>query len=241
MPFSSDDDEVPDLPQIHELHHISNSRMEEQVKRLERLENEFKALKKEMQTTVSTTCTQTSSNPKSMLYNTLPAESSNINGTLEDNKAIEISEEVDKELRLQEVQYELRTLVPYLSPEFSPSFQDTVLLITAVRNGHGEKGQDSLMDKITLLEAEKRSLSQRLAKKTNECEDLRSQLVGVQQRIQAIKQEEQHKNGILSKRREEMRKQLLIEEGKVQKLNVRYKKLEVENEELRSRVRASLR
>ncbi|CCW67111.1 unnamed protein product [Phytomonas sp. Hart1] len=241
MSFSSDKEELPDLPEIHEFRHISRNQLEDQFKRLMQLENEFKGFKKEMQTTTLGTFAQASSNTKIELHSSSSDEKSDVHDASADNKAVGCSEKVDEKMRSQEVQYELRMLVPHLSPEFNCSFQDAVLLITAVRRGHGEEGKCSLLDKITVLEAEKRSLSQRLTKKTNESEDLRSHLVGVQAKIQAIKEVEKNKNNVLSKRREEMRKQLLIEEGKVQKLNVRYKKLEVEHEELKSRMRAGLR
>lgn len=97
------------------------------------------------------------------------------------------------------------------------------------------------MDRLTAAEAERRSLDSRLEKKAEECETLRQEVDHARQKLRAVQQQAQQSTALLSQKREEMRKQLLIEEGRTQKIQMKNKKLEKENEDLKSRLRTNMR
>lgn len=165
--------------------------------------------------------------------------------------------------RSEEVMYELHSLVPHLSTSFSCSARDALLFIMSIRSGGSTDGSTTknssgvaggmssgppaphkvttLLDRVNLLEAEKRGLEQRLQSRVTECELLKDELASVKQRLQAVQQQSLQTQTTLSQRREETRRQLMLEETRGEKMRVRNRKLEAEVEQLKDRLRAQLR
>lgn len=138
--------------------------------------------------------------------------------------------------------YELRSLVPHLSPTFACSYGDAVLLIAAVRSGGAVGGErHTLADKCQSLEADRRQLEQRLEKSRAQCDALKDEVAEARQKLKAVQEEARNSVNLLAQRREETRRQLLMEETKAEKLAARNRKLDLENEALKERVRGQLR
>ncbi|KAK7197239.1 hypothetical protein NESM_000669900 [Novymonas esmeraldas] len=134
--------------------------------------------------------------------------------------------------------YELRSLVPHLSPRFACSYSDAVLLIAAIHEGGAAAGnRQTIADRCQTLEAERRQLEQRLERTRAQCEDLKNEAAQAAQRLKAAQAESKASVGALAQRREEMRRQFLQEETRAQKLTARNKVLELENESLKERLR----
>lgn len=228
MMFSSDDD-LPAVPPAPTC--IPQDTVAQHAMRLHRLEEQFEQFKLEMRRPQDAPV----GNGRQGHGSTPP----------ESNAAMPISisgpptNSIDEE-RGEAAQYELRSLVQHLSPSFDCSFRDAVLIISAIRNGGaGGHGGESLMDRVSILEAEKRTLEQRLERLRRECAVLHNDVAEARQKVSAVKQESQQSTGLLAQRREEMRKQLLLEETRTQKLQVRNRKLEIEMAELKARIHTS--
>ena len=66
-------------------------------------------------------------------------------------------------------------------------------------------------------------------------------MAAAKQKLKAVQAESKGSVTVLAQRREEMRKQLLLEETRSEKLKVRNRKLELENDALKERMRGQLR
>ncbi|CBH15480.1 uncharacterized protein TEOVI_000738200 [Trypanosoma equiperdum] len=137
--------------------------------------------------------------------------------------------------------YELRELVPHLSPGFDCCSADALLLLSAIRNGSHGRGCESWEDRLAVVKAEKRSLHHQLEKKAQECEELKNAVAEMKQRLKAERQEALSSVNVLSQRREQVRKQLLLEESRSQKLQVRNGQLESELERLKDMLHSCMR
>lgn len=171
-------------------------------------------------------------------------------------KERELSEMRDEEQvrREGQAEMELRKLVPHLSPVFQCTYQDCVLLTAAIRHGGcvtstsggqssrswGNGGVEtvSLRDQLRVLESEKRMLHQRFSKQSAESEGLRREILDLKERLDATKKEAKLSSAHLGQKRDEMRRQVLLEETRCEKLQMQNKKLEMEIEQLKNRLRS---
>eukprot|EP00796_Vickermania_ingenoplastis_P005007 gene5007-3602_t len=142
---------------------------------------------------------------------------------------------------------ELRRLVPHLSPGFHCTYQDCVLITAAIRNGgcttsRGRAGKEdlSLQDRLTMADAEKKQLESRLSRQGAECEMLKARLAEQREKFEAAKKDAKLSTTHVVLKRDEMRRQLLLEETRSEKLRVQNRKLEMELEQLRQRLRGNL-
>lgn len=83
---------------------------------------------------------------------------------------------------------------------------------------------------------EKRSVEQRLERRNEDMERMKDELGDARQKLRAIQQQATQSAALLSQKREEIRKQLLLEEGRTQKLQHENKLLNQELDKLRGRV-----
>ncbi|EPY37972.1 hypothetical protein AGDE_05961 [Angomonas deanei] len=134
------------------------------------------------------------------------------------------------------IQLHLRQLVPFLSAEFSCSFSDAALIIGAIERG-GSRGGLSLEEKLNQLDAEKKNLESRIKRKDSLCDELKDSVAESRHKVEAIRKESNQSKQLFSQRVEEMRKRLLMEEGRTEKLQMQVKRLEMENNELRDKIR----
>ncbi|CAJ1035756.1 hypothetical protein, conserved [Leishmania lindenbergi] len=224
MLFDSDDDSLPEVPTIRSSSHTPLPTSTAQAQRLEQLEAEYRA-----------TRTETSAGRQRA------ARRRRSSRPLSPWKPMEAASHMWEECD-EAAFYELRLLVPHLSPKFTCSYSDTVLLIAAIQSGGAASGnRHTLADKCQSLEADRRQLEQRLEKFRAQCEDLKSEVAEVKQKLKAVQEESKSSVSALAQRREEMRKQLLLEETRVEKLTVRNKKLVMENDFLKERVQGKPR
>ncbi|CAC9548617.1 conserved hypothetical protein [Leishmania infantum JPCM5] len=224
MLFDSDDDNLPEVPTIRSNTLIPLKTSGAQAQRLQQLEAEYRASRAEtaaVRQRAARRCS--SSRPVS------PPEPR--------KAASHVWEERD-----EAAFYELHSLVPHLSPQFACSYSDAVLLIAAIQSGGAASGnRHTLADKCQSLEADRRQLEQRLEKSRAQCEELKREVAEVKQKLRVVQEESRNSVNALAQRREEMRKQLLLEETRAEKLMVRNKKLEQENDSLKGRVREQFR
>ncbi|RNF23030.1 uncharacterized protein Tco025E_02941 [Trypanosoma conorhini] len=136
--------------------------------------------------------------------------------------------------------YELRRIVPHLSPEFECAERDAVLILSAIRSGAAAEGAESWEQRLSSLEAEKRMIQGRLARRSQECEALKGTVAELRQKIRATQEDSHASVNLLSKRNEEVRKQLLLEESRSQKMKIRNGQLEMEVERLRGLLHSHL-
>lgn len=129
---------------------------------------------------------------------------------------------------------ELRRRVPFLSSDFYCSDADALHLLGMMRSGGGPSS--SVDDKVAALEVDRKTAEAALERRTDECERLRSELADARQKLRAVQQQATQSAALLSQKREEIRKQLLLEEGRTQKLQQQNKVLTQELDKLRSRV-----
>lgn len=151
---------------------------------------------------------------------------------------------------------ELRNLVPHLSPLFSCSHTDCLLLLTAIRQGggfaggvgprihHGTGGGGgrsdlSLLDRLQIVEAEKRTLMQRLEKYETSHQVLLQEMANLKERVNLVKTEAKQSLTYIGQKRDEVKRQLLLEETRSEKLRVQNRKLEAELEQLKRRIRGN--
>ncbi|EAN87916.1 hypothetical protein C3747_7g163 [Trypanosoma cruzi] len=136
--------------------------------------------------------------------------------------------------------YELRRIVPHLSPEFDCGERDATLILSVIRSGSAAEGTDSWEHRLSSLEAEKRMIQSRLDRRSHECEELKGTVAELRQKLRATQENTNASVNVLSKRREELRKQLLLEESRSQKLKIRNGQLEMELERLKEMLRSRL-
>ncbi|ESL07681.1 hypothetical protein TRSC58_04626 [Trypanosoma rangeli SC58] len=144
------------------------------------------------------------------------------------------------EERMDMSYYELRRIVPHLSPEFECTERDAVLIISAIRSGSAAGGEESWEQRLSSLETEKRMVKNRLERRIQECYELKGTVAELRQKIRATQDDSHASVNLLSKRHEEMRKQLLMEESRSQKLKIRNGQLEMEVERLRGLLHSQL-
>ncbi|KAG8343871.1 hypothetical protein ERJ75_000971000 [Trypanosoma vivax] len=142
---------------------------------------------------------------------------------------------------VEKLNYELRTLVPHLSPEFECNAQDALLLLSAIRSGTIAAGRASWEDRLGAVKAEKHSLQQQLERKSSECENLKNTVAEMRQKLQSTEMQARSSVGVLSKRRDEVRRHLLLEESRTHKLTIRNGQLEMEVERLKDMLRTQMR
>jgi outer membrane murein-binding lipoprotein Lpp len=228
MLFSSDDDNLPDVPTVEVGTPITSSlTSSNQAQRFQQLEELQRDLR-------SGPChSRRRESRKSTTSSTADAVAAVSSRSAQ--------QDVWRE-RDEAAFYELRTLVPHLSPSFACSYSDAVILIAAIRNGGGASSErQSLADKCQSLETEKRQLEQRLERSRAECDALHDDVAAAKVKLKAVQEESRGSATVLAQRREEMRKQLLLEETRSEKLKLRNKKLELENDALKERIRGQLR
>ncbi|ORC93195.1 uncharacterized protein TM35_000025210 [Trypanosoma theileri] len=143
--------------------------------------------------------------------------------------------------QVDKVQYELRQIVPHLSPEFICSERDAVLLLSVIRSGSTSRGTESWGERVAVLESERRTLQNKLDRKHQECEELKDAVADLKQKLRSTQQQAQASSSLLSQKREEVRKQLLLEESRTQKLQVRNGKLEMEIDRLKDMLHSHMR
>ncbi|GET93085.1 hypothetical protein, conserved [Leishmania tarentolae] len=223
MLFDSDDDNLPEVPITGSHIHMPLKTSDAQAERLQQLEAEYHA-----------------SRPETAAARHRAAHGRPSSKPLSHPEPMKAASHVWEE-RDEAAFYELRSLVPHLSPQFACSYSDTVLLIAAIQSGGAASGnRHTLADKCQSLEADHRQLEQRLEKSRAQCEDLKREVAEVKQKLRVVQEESKSSVNALAQRREEMRKQLLLEETRSEKLRVRNKKLEQENDSLKGRVRGQL-
>ncbi|KAG5463852.1 hypothetical protein LSCM1_00024 [Leishmania martiniquensis] len=221
MLFDSDDDDLPEVPTTGSDSHAVVTTSAIQAQRLQQLEEEYRATRAESAAGRQRDASCRSSSPP-----LAPVKA-----------ARSVWEERD-----EAAFYELRSLVPHLSPQFTCSYSDAVLLIAAIQRGGAVSGnRDTLADKCQSLDADRRQLEQRLEKSRARCEELKSEVAEVRQKMKAMEEKSKSSVNALAQRREEMRKQLLLEEVRAEKLMIRNKMLQRENDSLKERVRGQAR
>ncbi|CBZ25863.1 conserved hypothetical protein [Leishmania mexicana MHOM/GT/2001/U1103] len=224
MLFDSDDDNLPEVPTVRSNSLIPLTTSDAQAQRLQQLEAEYRASRAEIVAVRQRAARRCSS-------------SRSVSPPEPRKAASHVWEERD-----EAAFYELHSLVPHLSPQFACSYSDAVLLIAAIQSGGAASGnRRTLADKCQSLEADRRQLEQRLEKSRVQCEELKREVAEVRQRLRVVQEESKNSVNALAQRREEMRKQLLLEEVRAEKLMVRNKKLEQENDSLKGRVRDQFR
>lgn len=124
---------------------------------------------------------------------------------------------------------------------------DAELILTAIAASSPLTGSarsqlvSDLEEQINKLTFDHRNTLQRLERRDDEIARLKSEVGEARQRLQAV--EAQSKSTIqgLSQRREEVRKQLLTEEGRNAKLQFQVKTLQQEAEKLKERIHELIR
>jgi hypothetical protein len=133
---------------------------------------------------------------------------------------------------------ELRARVPFLSSNFHCTDDDASLIIsmlsTAAASSRGI--QPNVEEKLMVVSAEKRMIEERLDRRNEDVERLKDELAEAKQKLRAVQQQAVNSSQLLSQKREEIRKQLLLEEGRTQKLQHENKLLTQEMDKLKSRL-----
>lgn len=136
------------------------------------------------------------------------------------------------------VHLELRALAPFLSSSFQCSEDDALMLVSILS---AAQSSSSLADRLQTVESEKRLLEGKLERKIDECEKLKDEVGEGRQKLRAIQQQATQTAALLSQKREEVRKQLVLEEGRTQKLQHQNKLLQQELEKLKTRVHSLMK
>ena len=103
-------------------------------------------------------------------------------------------------------------------------------------HGGGGGSVGHLEDRLSIVEAENRALISRLEARTEECDKIKDDLGEARQKLRAVQQQAQQSSQLLSQRRDEVRKQLILEEGRTQKLQQQNKVLAQELDKMKQRV-----
>ena len=148
-----------------------------------------------------------------------------------------------------EVGAELRYWLPELSPSFACSPDDCVLLLQAVRRecawGQGRIGDAQRLaeadaQRLADAELENKLLHAKLERKEGEIDKLKGDVGEARQRLLAAEAQSKQSMAVLSHKREECRKQLLLEEGKNTKLSFQVKTLQTEIDRLKQRLHSAI-
>ena len=133
---------------------------------------------------------------------------------------------------------ELRSLAPFLSSSFQCSDNDALMLVSLLSSAGSSA---SVADRLAAVECDKRNLEGKLERKIDECEKLKDEVGEVRQKLRAVQQQASQTAGLLSQKREEVRKQLVLEEGRTQKLQHQNKLLQQELDKLKTRVHSLMK
>jgi hypothetical protein len=142
----------------------------------------------------------------------------------------------------------LKELVPFLSDGFACTEADAAALLAVVQSARVSAAYSNLQhaeaqlgaDRLQTLEAQVASLSLRLERKDGELERLRGDVGDARGRYHALEQRFRGAQQAHAQRKEEGRKQLLCEEGKVAKLTLQCKNLQTECDRLRRMLHDSI-
>jgi hypothetical protein len=137
----------------------------------------------------------------------------------------------------------LRGAVPFLSPGFSCGAEDAALLldyIAAAAAAPAGGRQEALEDKVVKLEADAKALTQRLQRRTDEAEHLKDVVADARGKQAAVERETKAASKAVAQRRDDIRKQLLMEESRTSKLQFQNKTLLAEIDKLKARVHQQL-
>lgn len=135
---------------------------------------------------------------------------------------------------------ELRMYAPMLSKGFACSNEDAMALMYQLSRGASSDEFGRMEDQLSKLEAENRSLTKRLESRTDEVSRVRDDLAEARGKLKAIDAQTKQTVSVLSLRRDEMRKQLLQEEGRTSKVQMQNKMLQQEVDKLKLRVHSLL-
>lgn len=133
---------------------------------------------------------------------------------------------------------ELKSAVPLLSAGFYCSEADAITLLLTLRSlGQLHRDADpTSADRISSLEVERKTLLLRIEKRNDECDRLKDELGSAKEKLRAVQQQATQSSQLLSQKRDEARKHLLIEEGRTQKLQQQNKLLAQELERLKEKM-----
>jgi hypothetical protein len=133
---------------------------------------------------------------------------------------------------------QLRAKLPYLSPGFQCGEDDAEVLLLYLHHGASSAvgSSNALEEKMAQLECEVKTLTQRLQKRTDEISRLKDEVAEAKQKQRAVEAQAKTTANVLSQRREETRKQLVMEETRNAKLQFQNKTLTTEVEKLKERV-----
>lgn len=147
---------------------------------------------------------------------------------------------------------QLKEFIPFLSRGFSCSEDDARTILSYCQDSqHHQQSNNSFelgnnnhrlqdLDKITTLEGQINSLTQRLERKDFDIEKLRDDVGESRSRYRALEERFRNSNHQNGQRREETRKQLILEESKVSKLTHQNKSLQMEVDRLKRLLHDSL-
>lgn len=243
MLFSSDDDDLPDVPTVEVgtpvTATLTSSNQAHRFHELEELHRGLQSGSAATRHKEARHLTSGASTTADVTSSTTAAAASALHSPPAATPAPSANQWSESE---EAAFYELRSLVPHLSPTFTCAYGDAILLLAAIRRGGASASdQQSLADRCQSLESDRRQLEQRLERSREECEALQGEVAAAKQKLKAVQEESKGSVTVLAQRREEMRKQLLLEETRSEKLKVRNRKLEIENDALRERMRGQLR
>lgn len=132
----------------------------------------------------------------------------------------------------------VRARVPFLSSAFNCSDDDAGLILSMLSTSAAPArgGCPDVEERLSVTMAEKKAVELRLEKRNEDVERLKDELADAKQKLRAVQQQATQSSQLLSQKREEIRKQLLLEEGRTQKLQHENKLLHQELDKLKSRV-----
>ena len=150
------------------------------------------------------------------------------------------SEEVEGRSSGMSMLERLRAAVPRLSTEFKCSEDDAYALVGALLSPQRGDGTD-FEGKIATLQAEVNLTTAKLERRDEDCEKLRDEVGELKQKMKALEAQAQQRAALLSQKREEVRRQLLQEESRSNKLQQQNKVLTLELDKLKGRVHLMLK
>lgn len=135
---------------------------------------------------------------------------------------------------------ELHLFLPQLSAGFQCSSDDAATIATAIirSRSHMDSAGGSdicrLEEKVQQLECDLKVMSAKLERREDDGNKLRDEVGEARQKLRAMENSSRQQCSLLSQRREEVRKQLLCEESRTQKLTVQNKQLQQEVDRLKA-------
>lgn len=137
----------------------------------------------------------------------------------------------------------LRAALPFLSNSFRCSEDDASVLLSFVcrADDHTGASADVLQDRIVQLQCDVKTQAQKLERRNDDVARLKDEVAEARQKQKAVEAQARQTATVLSQRREETRKQLLLEESKNAKLQFQIKTLQAEVDRLKEKVHHLLR